>query len=140
MSLHSEVLLEYAKNPPNKGIIVWANLVHAETNRSCGDSMTIYLNFEGSGSQAIVTQFSFEGDTAIVTTAAAAMFGESIIGASLLSILSMTYADMREILGQDVSPKRQMAACLWLLATRNAIHGYLQDGIRDDFSDMLPSE
>lgn len=53
------------------------------------------------------------------------MFGEVIIGMTLKSILTMTYIDIREILGQDISPKRQMAACLGLLATRNGIHTYL---------------
>ena len=87
--------------------------------------MTIYLQIVGNGEQAIVNDFKFKGDTAIITTAAAAMFGEVIIGSQLQLILAMTYTDIRAILGQDISPKRQMAACLGLLATRNGIHKYL---------------
>lgn len=41
------------------------------------------------------------------------------------------------MLGMDVSPKRKMAACLALLATRNGIHTYLGDGVSDDFSDVI---
>lgn len=84
-----------------------------------------------------ITDFSFSGDTAIVTTAAAAIFGEQIIGVSIREVLDFTYEDIRAMLGTDVSPKRRMAACLGLLATRNAIHEYLEDGIKDDFSDVL---
>lgn len=36
-----------------------------------------------------------------------------------------------------VSPRRHRAQVLALLATRNAIHEYLKDGKRDDFSDVL---
>jgi NifU-like protein involved in Fe-S cluster formation len=140
MSLVSETILEYAKNPPNKGILSSPTFTYDETNRSCGDSMTVYLKIENKGSpswKARILEFSFAGDTAIITTAAAAMFGEVIIGLTMDEILGMTYADIREILGQDISPKRQMAACLGLLATRNGIHTYLWDGTRDDFSDLL---
>ncbi len=36
-----------------------------------------------------------------------------------------------------VSPRRKRAQVLALLATRNALHEYLKDGKRDDFSDVL---
>ncbi len=36
-----------------------------------------------------------------------------------------------------VSPRRHRAQVLALLATRNAIHEYLKDGGKDDFSDVL---
>jgi hypothetical protein len=39
--------------------------------------------------------------------------------------------------GIEVSPRRKRAQVLALLATRNAIHAYLKDGEKDDFSDVL---
>lgn len=39
--------------------------------------------------------------------------------------------------GITVSPRRKRAQVLALLATRNALHEYLQDGKKDDFSDVL---
>ena len=39
--------------------------------------------------------------------------------------------------GIEVSPRRKRAQVLALLATRNAIHTYLNDGKKDDFSDIL---
>ena len=123
MSLYSETLLEYAKNPPNKGILKDATIEYSETNRSCGDSMRVYLRIY----EDRVVDFSFDGDTAIVTTAAAAMFGEEILGMNIANILPMRYPEIRAMLGQDVTPKRQMAACLALIATRNALHVYLND-------------
>lgn len=39
--------------------------------------------------------------------------------------------------GITVSPRRKRAQVLALLATRNALHEYLADGKKDDFSDVL---
>lgn len=127
------LILEYAKNPPNKGTLASPTFSYHEENRSCGDSMMVHVKIDND----TIEDFSFEGDTAIVTTAAAAIFGESIIGMPIQEILGMTYRHIREMLGADISPKRQMAACLALLATRNGIHKYLEDGVKDDFSDVI---
>ncbi len=39
--------------------------------------------------------------------------------------------------GIEVSPRRKRAQVLALLATRNALHIYLKDGQKDDFSDII---
>lgn len=132
MAEYDGMFLEYAKNPPNKGILENATVTHFEENRTCGDALEVYLVIE----DGLLKDYSFEGKTSIVTTACAAMFGEAVQGERLENILSMTSADMIEIAG-PVSPRRKMASVLGLLATRNAIHTHLQDGQTDDFSDVL---
>ncbi len=42
--------------------------------------------------------------------------------------------------GIEVSPRRKRAQVLPLLATRNALHLYLKDSLKDDFSDILTEE
>lgn len=132
MSSVDAVFLEYAKNPPNKGILENPTVSHFEENRTCGDSLEVYLLIE----DGRFKDFSFEGKTSIVTTACAAMFGEAILGEPVESVLSMNQSDMVEIAG-PVSPRRKAASVLGLLATRNAVHKYLGDGVTDDFSDVL---
>ncbi len=132
MAENDGMFLEYAKNPPNKGILENATVTHFEENRTCGDSLEVFLVIE----EGVLKDFSFEGKTSIVTTACAAMFGEAVLGERLENVLSMTSADMVEIAG-PVSPRRRAASVLGLLATRNALHSYLKDGITDDFSDVL---
>ena len=134
MSLYSEMFMEYAKNPPNRGRIEGATMSHFEENRSCGDSLEVFLRIDPDGK---ILDFAFEGNTAIVTTACTSLFGEVIIGMNIREILSMQQPDIREIIGFDVSPRRKQASVLGLLATRNAIHKYLQDGKTDDFSDVM---
>lgn len=133
--LYSEIFLEYAKNPPNKGILEGATIRHFEENRNCGDALEVFLKIDDAG---MIQDFSFEGNTAIVTTACTSIFGESIIGMNISEILTMDYQAVREMIGFDVSPRRKQASVLGLLAVRNAIHEYRKDGVVDDFSDVLP--
>lgn len=133
--IYSETFLEYAKNPPNKGILEGATIRHFEENRSCGDALEVFLKLDNAG---IIVDFSFDGNTAIVTTACTSIFGESIVGMNISEILTMDYKNIREAIGFDVSSRRKQASVLGLLAVRNAIHKYCLDGVVDDFSDVLP--
>ena len=85
----------------------------------------------------MIREFSFEGKTAIFTTACASMVGERILDLPLDDVLSMTYADVRAIVGVDISPRRRQASTFGLLAIRNALHKYLTDGKVDDWSDIF---
>lgn len=134
-AVYTETFLEYAKNPPNKGILEGATIRHFEENRNCGDALEVFLKLDNAG---IIEDFSFEGNTAIVTTACTSIFGESILGMHISEILSMDEKTVREMIGFQVSSRRRQASVLGLLATRNAIHKYLNDGVVDDFSDVLP--
>ncbi|MDD5197795.1 MAG: iron-sulfur cluster assembly scaffold protein [Candidatus Gracilibacteria bacterium] len=132
--LYTETFLEYAKNPPNKGILEGATIEHFEENRNCGDALTVFLKLDDVGT---ILDFSFEGNTAIVTTACTSIFGESIIGMNISDILTMNEKTILEMIGFQVSSRRKQASVLGLLATRNAIHTYLGNGVVDDFSDVL---
>ncbi|MFZ4461219.1 MAG: iron-sulfur cluster assembly scaffold protein [Patescibacteria group bacterium] len=56
MSLYSDTILEYAKNPPNKGILPSATFSHHEMNRSCGDSLTVHVRLNNE----LVEDYAFE--------------------------------------------------------------------------------
>lgn len=134
VQLYSDTFLEYAKNPPNRGILENPTIKYFEENRSCGDSLTVFLKIDMLGK---IADFSFIGNTAIVTTACVSILGEMIIGMGIDEILTMNYNMIREMIGFDVSPRRKSASVLGLLAIRNAIHEYRDDGQKDDFSDVI---
>ncbi|MDP2104120.1 MAG: iron-sulfur cluster assembly scaffold protein, partial [Candidatus Gracilibacteria bacterium] len=114
--LYSDTFLEYAKNPPNRGILEDPTVKYFEENRSCGDSLTVYLKISMLGK---IADFSFTGNTAIVTTACVSILGEVILGMDIEDILKMDYTAIREMIGFDVSPRRKSASVLGLLAIRN---------------------
>ena len=135
MSGHDDLISAYAKNPPNRGPLEDPTVQHFEESRVCADTLRVYLRLAPDGE---IRDWSFEGKTSLVTTACAAMFGESVVGMSAAEAASLTYAYFPTVLGLDLTPKRHHAASLPILATRNALHQWMGDGKKDDFSDVMP--
>ena len=131
--MYGETIQHYFKNPFNKFEMEDPIVEHYEDNDTCWDSLTIYLKIKGD----IIENWSFTGDTAIITTALASLLGEISIWEKLDTILTWDYDFMEEKLWEKISDRRKKAATLGLLTTRNAIHKYLKDSIEDDFDDLI---
>jgi hypothetical protein len=52
-------------------------------------------------------------------------------------ILTLNEGFIHENIGNDISPRRKYASLIGLLAIKNAIHEYLKDGKKEDFSDIV---
>lgn len=130
-----EILTYYSKTPPNRGALQDPTLVYKEENRSCSDTIEVYIKIDDD----TITDWSFDGMTSIVTTATASIFWESIIGMKISDIFPLWYPYIVELIRWEVSPRRQRAAVFWLLATKNALHQYLWDGKKEDILDIFPN-
>lgn len=131
--MYNEIITFYAKTPPNKGILSEYDISFWEENRTCWDDLKVYIKL----TDGMIEAWSFEGDTAIITTACASIFGESIIGKMPEEIFLLGYSYIEELIGMPVSDRRKNASVLGLLTTRNALHEYLSDGKHDSFDDVL---
>lgn len=131
--MYNETITFYSKTPPNKGVLEKFDVSYWEENRTCGDDLKVYIRVD----DGEIADWSFEGDTAIITTACASIFGESIIGMRLEEIFDLRYEYIESLIEQPVSERRKQASVLWLLTTRNALHKYLQDGKLDTFEDVI---
>lgn len=131
----NEIITFYSKTPPNKFEMKEYTFRYKEENRSCSDTIEIFLKIENN----ILIDWSFEWITSIITTATSSVFWESIVGMSLEEVLMKDYSYIIELIGEEVSPRRQKSAIFWLIATRNAIHKYLKDGKNDDILSLLPN-
>ena len=131
--MYNETITYYSKTPPNKGKLPSFDITFWEENRTCGDDLTVYLKLEN----GIIRDWSFEGDTAIITTACASIFGESILGMKPDEIFNLGYTYIEELIGMPISDRRKNASVLGLLTTRNALHEYLKDGKHDTFDEVL---
>ena len=131
--MYNETIIYYSKSPVNKGKLDNYDIEFWEENRTCWDDLKVYLAIK----DKVVTAWSFEWDTAIITTACASVFGESIVGMKLEEILTKDYSYIMELIESEVSERRRNASVLWLVTTRNAIHKYLNDGILDTFDDVI---
>ncbi len=134
--MYNETIIFYSKKPPNKGTLPQFNISFWEENRICGDDLKVFMQIEND----TISAWSFEGDTAIITTACASVFWESIVGMKIDEVLRYDYFYIEELIGMPISTRRKQASVLWLLTTRNAIHKYIQDGRKDTFEDVIRGE
>jgi len=109
------------------------SIKHFEDNSVCWDDLEVYLKI----SDNKVEDFSFDWETAIITTACASIFGESIIWMEIWEVLNKKYEYIEELVWMPISPRRKQASVLWMLTTINAIHDYLDDWITNDFDDLI---
>lgn len=73
--MYNETIVYYSKNHPNKKVLEDYDVEHWEDNRICGDDLKVFIKIE----DGKVANWSFQGDTAIVTTACGSIYGESIL-------------------------------------------------------------
>lgn len=131
MSSH-DLIAAYAHDTPNKYRMHNPSIWYRESNRVCSDVVEVFLRIE----QDILQEFSFDGYMSITATACVAITGEILTGYTLNEILTLNEAFIHQHIGTDISPRRRYASLIGLLAIKNAIHTYKNDGISEDFSDL----
>lgn len=134
--MQSETIHFYATHPQHQGVMPDATIVHTESNRICGDIITVYLDIE----EQIIKQWSFSWDVSMITLACSGLFGDIIQWSDIDTVMTWNQETIIDETWIEVSPRRKRAQVLALLATRNALHTYLHDGEKDDFSDIMTGE
>ena len=128
----AELIMAYSRDVPNKYVMENPTLRYREVNRVCSDVVEVFLRIEND----ILTEFSFDGYMSITATACVAITGELLLEHNIDEILTLNEKFVHENIGNDISSRRHLASLIGLLAIKNAIHIYKNDGIREDFSDI----
>ena len=132
MSETELLVKEYSKNPLCNYEMQDPDVTRHEGNFICGDDITVYLKIQDDK----VSEFSYDGNPSTVSLAAASFLSELIIWTSLDEILTWNYETFVGK-GFEVSPRRKRAAIIALLWVINAIHTYRNDGVEEDFDELL---
>lgn len=141
-----DLITAYYNNPVHKYTMKDATVFRHEGNSICGDDITVYLKiyedtkttqYTNSSLQATIADRSYDGNTSMITTAASSFFSELVISKTLQEVLQMSYENTLLPEGFEVTPRRKRAGGIAILATRNAIHEYLWDGITDTREDVV---
>ena len=113
-ALYSETLLDHFRHPRNYGDLPAANISYESFNPLCGDRIRISLKL----SNTIVEAASFKGDACAISTAAASLLTEMIVGADISEVSSIPDERLIAALESDIKPTRVQCALLPLEALR----------------------
>lgn len=117
MDLYAQNIMDHFKNPRNRGRLSDANVTHAEANYSCGDKLSVDVKI----TDGTVKDFAFEGTGCAISQASVSILGTLVKHKTEDEILAMTFDDLREQLGIDISERRAKCALLGLLTVQNAL-------------------
>lgn len=116
MDIYSEIILDYFKNPINKGKIAKPDGTATEHNPLCGDKIRIDLRLEKNK----VVEAKFSGEGCAISQAAASMLTEKLIGKTPAQIKKIKNEEIYKILNIHISPARAKCALLALVTAKKA--------------------
>lgn len=120
LKLYQEELLDYYRNPRNRGELANFNISSGVLNPSCGDSVQIQaLVHDGK-----VKEIKFAGSGCVISQSAASMLTEQVINKSLDEILNLDKDFMLSLVKIPLGPNRLRCALLALEALHKGINNY----------------
>ncbi len=128
-----KILKEYAEDPVNNFQMQDYTIKHEEGNIICGSGIVVFLKID---KKLCIKDFSFSWSPSTLPLGGASLLAENIIWKNIQEILSLWYNFFQEK-GISVPKRKKKLVSISLLAAKNAIHNYLQDGIEEDFDDIL---
>ena len=119
-ALYSDTLLDHFRHPRNYGSLVEPDISNEQFNPLCGDRIRIELKLE----QSIVNEACFKGDACAISTAAASLLTEMVVGKDITQLAGFPDAQLVSALESDIKPARLQCALLPLQALREGLRKY----------------
>jgi nitrogen fixation NifU-like protein len=120
-ALYSETLLDHFRHPRNYGDLPAADVSYESFNPVCGDRIRISLKL----GNTTVQEVRFKGDACAISTAAASLLTELILGAEIEEVASISDDRIISALESDIKPARLQCALLSLEALRAGLKEYV---------------
>ena len=116
-ALYSDILLDHFRHPRNYGSLPAPDISNEQYNPLCGDRIRLELKLNHS----IVNEARFKGDGCAISTAAASLLTELIVGNDLATLSQISDTQLISALESDIQPARLQCALLPLLALREGL-------------------
>lgn len=129
----NDLISAYSRDPVWQGVMENYTVMQKVENTVCGDFLVVYVKIDPNER---IEAFSWSGDPAMHTLAAASLLTEYIVWESVNTVLSRTYTQIKER-WLTVSTRRQRSAVTALLAIRNALHAWRRDWLVDTYEWVL---
>ncbi len=124
-ALYSDILLDHFRHPRNYGSLDAPNISNEQFNPLCGDRIRLELKFE----QSRVSEARFKGDGCAISTAAASLLTELVLGKDLTQLADFPDTRMISALESNIQPARLQCALLPLQALREGLKNYNAEGV-----------
>jgi len=111
MKLYKEEIVDHYKNPRRFGELPDKTHEANETNASCGDMIEIYLKIK----EGVIKDAAFKGVGCALSTAAASMLMEELVGKKQDEVLRWDKKKMEDLIG-EVNPGRIKCIMLPIVA------------------------
>jgi nitrogen fixation NifU-like protein len=117
MDIYARNILDHYQRPRHRGALAAADASFHELNRSCGDDFKVYLKLK----DGLIEAISFEGQGCAISTATASILSEFFLGKTPADILAMNQESLQQLLGIEISFRRQKCALIGLRALQGAV-------------------
>ncbi len=82
--LYREIILDHYRSPRNRGELPTPPAVSAQGhNPLCGDEITVFLDLEGTGDNAVVRDVKVNGQGCSISQSSASMMSQAVMGKSV---------------------------------------------------------
>jgi nitrogen fixation NifU-like protein len=119
-ALYSDILLDHFRRPRNYGSLDAPDISNEQFNPLCGDRIRIELKVK----ESRVSEARFKGDGCAISTAAASLLTELVIGEDVAQLANLTDARLIAALESNIQPARMQCALLPLEALREGLTNY----------------
>jgi nitrogen fixation protein NifU and related proteins len=117
--IYKEIILDYYKNPRNKGSLESPDITVRDSNPLCGDVIEMQMKF----SDGKVSQVRFNGDGCAISQASASILTEMVEGKTMDEARSIDKSALLENLGSpNLGPVRIKCALLSLKVMKTGIY------------------
>lgn len=124
-ALYSDILLDHFRHPRNYGSLDSPDISNEQFNPLCGDRIRLELKFE----ESIVNEARFKGDGCAISTAAASLLTELVLGQNLEELSNIPDERLISALESNIQPARLQCALLPLQALREGLKTYNAEGV-----------
>ncbi len=119
--MYQEVILDYYRNPRNKGVLPHPDIVSHDANTSCGDDIMMQVLVK----DGRIGNIRFSGKGCAISQAAASMLTEYALGRKLDEVAKFNKEDVLKLISIPISCVRLKCALLGLKVLKLGVVQYL---------------
>lgn len=124
--MYKEIILDYYKNPRNRGTMESPQATARDSNPLCGDVVEMQLKF----ANGKVSDIKFNGDGCAISQASASMLTEMVMGKSIEEVRQIDKTALLENLGSpNLGAVRIKCALLSLKVMKTALYQHLGESL-----------